>query len=64
MAKPKKFPHRHYVYITDETNDQLKERADIMGLAPAVVLRIIVEHSLSGKPIKKGGSNGSIQQKK
>lgn len=64
MAKPKQYPHRHYVRISDDTNEQLKERARTMGLKTAVVLRIIVEHSLSGEPIKQGGSDGSIQKKK
>lgn len=64
MAKPKQYPHRHYVRISDDTNEQLKERARTMGLKTAVVLRIIVEHSLSGEPIKKGGDDGPIQKKK
>lgn len=64
MPKPKQYPIRHYVRISDETNEQLKARAKIMGLQPAVVLRIIVEHSLSGEPIKKEVLDGSIQQKK
>lgn len=52
MAKPAKYTSRRMVRMTGETEKQLIERAKIMKLAPAVVLRIIVEHSLSGAPIK------------
>lgn len=61
MAMPKKYPHKHYVRLSDNTQAELKEQAAIMKLPPAVVLRVIIEHSLSGKPIKKGGSNGPVQ---
>jgi len=54
MARPSKYPVKKMVRISAETDKQLEKRAKTMGLAPAVVLRIIVEHSLSGKPIKEG----------
>lgn len=53
MARPKQYPNAHYIRISDETQQQLIKRAKIMGLKPAVCLRIIVEHSLSGEPIKE-----------
>lgn len=60
MPRPKKYPNLTYVRLSDETQKQLNKRAKIMGLAPAVVARIIIEHSLSGEPIKEG-SNGTVQ---
>ena len=51
MAKPQKYPVRRMVRLSTETNELLSRRAKVMGLVPAVVLRIIVEHSLSGEPI-------------
>lgn len=52
MAKPAKYTSRRMVRMTEEMDQKLIERSKIMKLAPAVVLRIIVEHSLNGKPIK------------
>jgi hypothetical protein len=53
MAKPAKYKVRRTARFTEETDQQLIKRAKIMKLAPAVVIRIIVEHSLSGEPIKE-----------
>ncbi len=57
MAKPQKFPVRRMIRLSTETEKLLNEKAKIMGLAPAVVLRIIVEHSLTGEPIREGSTD-------
>ncbi len=54
MAKPQKFPIARMVRLSTDVDKLLIKRAEIMGLAPAVVLRIIVAHSLTGTPIKEG----------
>lgn len=54
MAKPQKFPIARMVRLSTEVDELLTKRAKVMGLAPAVVLRIIVAHSLTGKPIEEG----------
>lgn len=53
MARPLKYPVRRMVRLSTETEEQLIAQAKVMELPPAEVLRIIVEHSLSGKPIKE-----------
>lgn len=56
MAREAKYTKRRTVRLMPETDEQLIKRAAVMELDPAVVLRIIVEHSLSGKPIKEGSN--------
>lgn len=53
MAKPVKYSERRTARFDKETDTLLVERSKIMNLAPAVVIRIIVEHSLKGVPIKE-----------
>lgn len=71
MARPKQYPHAHYIRLSDEGNTGLAKRAKIMGVPPAVAGRIIIEHSVKGEPIphvavnlKKGDKDGPVQQKK
>jgi len=52
MAKELKYPVRYYVRISTETDAQLTKLAGIMGLKVAECLRVIVEHSVAGEPIK------------
>lgn len=54
MARPLKYPVRRMVRLSTETEELLMARAKVMELPPAEVLRIIVEHSLTGTPIKEG----------
>lgn len=54
MPKPIKYPVRRMVRMSTEVDLLLEKRAKTMGLQPAVVLRLIVEHSLTGEPIKGG----------
>lgn len=46
MPRPKKYPHLYYVRLSDETDANLEKQAQVMGLAPAVVLRTMAEASL------------------
>lgn len=64
MAKEKKYTYKITLRLSAEGGEGLEAKAAVMGLTPAVAGRVIIEHSVSGKPIKKGGSNGAIQQKK
>ncbi len=64
MARELKYPVRHYVRISEETDRLLSERAQVMGLKVSEVLRIIVEHSLNGKPIKEGSNVNTRQTQK
>lgn len=48
MAMPKKFTEYLGVRLSKRTRRNLKKRAEIMGLAEAVVARIIIEHSVDG----------------
>lgn len=62
MARAKKYPNAIYVRLSDEGKANLIKRAKIMGLKEAVVARIIIEHSLSGEPIKEGENVRNTQK--
>lgn len=64
MPKPKQYPNKITLRLSDEGMAGLKAQAKIMDLTDAVAGRIIIEHSVKGEPIKQGGSDGSIQKSK
>jgi hypothetical protein len=64
MPKPKQYPNKITLRLSDEGMAGLKARAKIMNLTDAVAGRVIIEHSVKGEPIKKEVLDGSIQQKK
>ena len=51
MAKELKYPVRRTARFSKETDKLLVKRAKTMGLEPAVCIRYIVEHSLTGEPM-------------
>lgn len=57
MAKPAKYTERRIARFDKATDKLLVRRAKTMGIAPAVVIRIIVEHSVKGEPIKIATQN-------
>lgn len=52
MARPVKYPVKFYVRLKAETLDALTAKSKVLELTPAETARLILEHSLSGKPIK------------
>jgi hypothetical protein len=54
MAKPRKYTKVHKVRLSEETNELLQEKSAIMELPPAVVIRVLVEHSLPVVPVPVG----------
>lgn len=61
MAKPLKYPIRRHFRHEPAIDKLLVERADIMGLSPSECVRIIVRHSLTGKPITSKPDPGAVQ---
>lgn len=60
MAKPSKFIVRRTARFTAESDQKLIERAKLMKIAPAVAIRIFVDHALAQDPA--GGGNLSERQ--
>jgi hypothetical protein len=52
MARELKYPVRHYVRISEESDAQLQKLAKTMGLKVSECLRVIVEHQVAFDPIK------------
>ena len=57
MAKPKQYPYKITIRLSQEGGEGLEATAKIMDLSPAEAGRIILEHSVKVEPIKrtKGG---------
>lgn len=53
MAKPQIYTVRRTIRTTVEYDEKLIQRAKVMNLPPAVMARVILEHSLDGKPTKQ-----------
>lgn len=53
MAKPSKYTERRTVRFDKATDALLVRQGKIMKLAPAVVIRVLIEHSLKGTPMKE-----------
>lgn len=45
---PKRYTKVHKITLSDEVDQLLKEKAEIMGLKPAVLVRSLIEHSVGG----------------
>lgn len=63
MARPKLYPYKITVRLSEEGGAGLERTAGIMELDPAVAARIILEHSVKGEPIKLKKGAGDVRKK-
>lgn len=57
MARNLKYPKKRLFRFSNDTDKLLVQRAKVMGITPAVYGRLIIEHSLTGKPFPKKASD-------